>query len=119
MRAGESTPRVVILWTLLAGLALLAAWQAWVLANFQPFGLDFLPLWTAGRLAWTEPGRIYDFGFVTHAQGWLLPGMKWSRPYAYPPSALLLLAPFGRLPFWAALGAWWALGLGLLLYAGR
>ena len=117
--AGESAPRVVVLWTLLGGLLLLGAWRVWVLANFQPLGLDFLPLWTAGRLAWTDPARIYDFGFITRAQGWLLPGLKWPRPYAYPPSALLLLAPLGRLPFWVALGAWLALGLGLFVYAGR
>jgi hypothetical protein len=69
-------------------------------------------------MSWTHPGQVYDFAAVSHAQFWLLPGFKWLRPYAYPPTALLLLAPFGRLPFWVALGLWVALGFGVLFYAG-
>src|ERR1700759_2003739 len=79
------------LWALAAVLAVLAASEAWALINFQPLGVDYLPLWTAGRMAWTAPGHVYDFAAVTHAQNWLLPGLKWMRPYAYPPTALLVL----------------------------
>jgi hypothetical protein len=95
-----------VLWALALALAALAAGQAWALMRFQPPGLDFLPLWTAGRMAWTDPGRVYDFAAVTRAQAWLLPGFRWMRPYAYPPTVLLALAPLGALPFWAALSLW-------------
>jgi hypothetical protein len=106
------------LWGLAVVLAALGLAQMWVLLRFQPPGLDFLPLWTAGRMAWSGHGQVYDFAAVTRAQGWLLPNFPWMRPYAYPPTALLLLAPLGALPFWPALGLWMALGFGVFLYAG-
>jgi hypothetical protein len=114
----DSRSRVRVLWVLVAALAVLGALEFRELYHFQPLGIDFLPLWTAGRMSWTHPGQVYDFVAVSHAQDWLLPGLKWMRPYAYPPTAMLLLAPFGVLPFWPALGLWVALGLGVFLYAG-
>ena len=107
-----------VLWVLAIALAALGAAEFRTLYNFQPLGIDFLPLWTAGHMAWTHPSQVYDFAAVSHAQAWLLPGLKWMRPYAYPPTALLLLAPFGALPFWPALAAWTAAGFALFLYAG-
>lgn len=106
------------LWALAVALAALGLAQVAVLSHFQPPGLDFLPLWTAGRMAWTGHGQVYDLAAVTHAQAWLLPNFHWMRPYAYPPTALLLLAPLGALPFWPALGLWMALGFGVFLHAG-
>lgn len=104
---------------LAATLIVLAAMEAWTLLRFQPMGLDFLPLWTAGRMAWSDPGQVYDFAAVTHAQTWLLPAHFTSlRPYAYPPSALLVFAPLGLMSFWMALGVWLAVSLGVFLYGG-
>jgi hypothetical protein len=108
-----------ILWALALALGALAAGETWTLVNFQPLGVDFLPLWTAGRMAWTDPGHLYDFTAVTRAQGWLLPNFHWMRPYAYPPTALLALAPFGALPFWPALALWTATSFGVFLAAGQ
>jgi hypothetical protein len=113
--ASDATKRRA-LWGLAILLAVLGLAQAWALLRFQPAGLDFLPLWTAGRMAWS--GHVYDFAAITHAQAWLLPNFPWPRPYAYPPTTLLLLAPLGALPFWPALGLWMALGFGVFLYAG-
>jgi hypothetical protein len=110
--------RLWALWALVLAMALVSGPQTWALLHFQPAGFDFLPLWTAGRMAWTAPARVYDFAAVTGAQGWLLGHLRWLRPYAYPPSALLILAPFGRLPFWIALALWDALGLAVFLAAG-
>jgi hypothetical protein len=103
---------------LLLGVAVvmtaLAAPLIWSLLRFEPIGMDFLPLWTAGKLAWTTPGKVYDFAAVTAGQAWLLPPhFAWLRPYAYPPTTLLLLAPLGRLPYWVALGVWSALSMGV------
>ena len=57
-----------ILWALTLALGALAAGETWTLVNFQPLGVDFLPLWTAGRMASSDPGHIYDFAAVTRAQ---------------------------------------------------
>lgn len=110
--------KLTILWLLVLLLAIDGALQFAALINFQPLGVDFLPLWTAGDMAWSHPGQVYDFAAVSRAQSWLLPNLHWSRPYAYPPTALLVLAPFGKLPFWPSLTLWVALGYGVFLYAG-
>ena len=106
-----------MLWALAAALAANAA-GLWTLLSVQPLGMDFLPLWTAGRFAWSHPGQVYDFAAISHAQGWLLPGFPWLRPFGNPPTALLLLAPLGALPFWPALAIWTALGVGVFGFAG-
>ena len=68
-----------------------------LLRQFQ-LGDDWAPLWAAGRLAWAEPSRIYDFAFVTRQQpGLVHPGAV--RPFIYPPTALLLFSPLALLPF--------------------
>jgi hypothetical protein len=87
--------------------------------GYQPLGVDFLPIWTATRMAWTEAGHVYDARLVTAAQSWLLPHLAWPRPFAYPPTSLTLLAPLGRLGFWPALAAWLAASLALFLTAAR
>jgi hypothetical protein len=88
------------------------------LMRFEPLGMDFLPLWAAGKIAWTDPGKIYDFAAVTAAQAFMLPPhFAWLRPYPYPPSMLLLLAPLGRLPFWAADAIWSGGALAVFTYA--
>jgi hypothetical protein len=103
---------------ILAVFALMAAIETTKLVLYQPLGVDFLPLWTAARMAWTAPGHVYDFKLITEAQSWLLPDLAWPRPFAYPPTALLPLAPLGTLSFWVALAAWLAASLALFLVAG-
>jgi hypothetical protein len=116
MQAGGTRERLLFLFV--AALALLAGLQIWGLLRFEPVGMDFLPLWTAGRMTWTEPGKVYDFATVTAAQAWLpQPHFAWLRPYAYPPTTLLLMAPLGRLPYGAAVAVWTVLSLGAFLYA--
>lgn len=66
------------------------------------FGADWAPLWVAGKLAWTDPAKVYDFDLVTSLQAPLL-GHVDHRPFIYPPSALLLVAPLALLPFWLSL----------------
>jgi hypothetical protein len=116
MQAGGTRER--LLWLFAAALILLAGLQVWAMLRFEPVGMDFLPLWTAGRMSWTQPDKVYDFARVTAAQAWLpQPHFTWPRPYAYPPTTLLLMAPLGRLPFWAATTAWTVLSVGAFLYA--
>jgi hypothetical protein len=79
----------------------------------QPFGNDFLPLWTGAR---ADPARLYDFGYVTDLQSWLYADKV--RPFVYPPSALLLFKPLALLPFWPAYIALVALSGALFLWTG-
>jgi hypothetical protein len=75
-------------------------------------GRDFLNFWMYGRAAWLpDPGQWYEPLRYARALAQLVgenyPGQNWS----YPPSLMLLMAPFGRLEYLAALAAWLALGL--------
>jgi hypothetical protein len=72
----------------------------------QPLWIDFLTMWTGGRLAVDSPGTLYDFAADDRAQAWLLGAAAHDRPFPYPPSTLLLFGPLGRLSFWVAGGIW-------------
>lgn len=81
-------------------------------------GRDFLNFWEYGRAAWTDdPSRFYDPRLYRDALTALLgpdyPGQNWS----YPPSIMLIAAPFGRLPYLAALAIWTVLGLAMFVWA--
>jgi hypothetical protein len=79
-------------------------------------GRDFLNFWMYGRAAWaSDPSRFYDPRLYNEAlQAFLgphYPGQNWS----YPPSIMLLAAPFGRLGYLPALACWMAVGLGSII----
>jgi hypothetical protein len=82
--------------------------------RFEP-GYDWAPLWAAGRLAWTEPSRIYDFAYVTQETPLVHPGDL--RPFIYPPTALLLFSPLALLPFRLSLAIFVATSAALLARA--
>jgi len=109
--------RIVALVALLAVLAVSSARLILILAPAQPFGVDFFPLWAGARAAMTDPRQLFDFAHVTALQGWPL-GPR-LRPYVYPPSALILLAPFAWLPMTAAYAAWTASTGAFYLWAAR
>ena len=82
-------------------------------------GRDFLQFWMYGRAAWMpDPGRFYDLQTYNDAIAAILgpdyPGQNW--PYA--PNIMLFTAPFGKLPYLAALGAWLAVGLAVFVGVG-
>jgi hypothetical protein len=75
-------------------------------------GRDFLNFWMYGRAAaLPDPQRFYDplvYGRELSALLWPdYPGQNFS----YPPTLMLIAAPFGRLPYMPALLAWTVLGL--------
>jgi hypothetical protein len=83
-------------------------------------GRDFLNFWMYGRAAWQpEPGQFYDPQTYNAALGALLgsgyPGQNWS----YPPSIMLLAAPFGRLGYLPSLLCWTVLGVAIFIWAIR
>lgn len=68
------------------------------------YGADWAPLWTAGKLALSEPALVYDFELVTRLQTEPFREVV-DRPYIYPPSALLLFTPLSLIPFWISFAA--------------
>jgi len=84
-------------------------------------GRDFLNFWMYGRAAVLEnPAQWYDPAAYNNALTALLgpnyPGQNWS----YPPSVMLIAAPFGFLSYLHALALWTALGLaGFIVFARR
>lgn len=100
--------RLIALWTVAVLMALTALREAFVTAGAQPFGIDFLPMWTAARDVLGGRADLYDFAAITARQGWLIWPELGTRPFVYPPSGLLLFAPFGVLPFGVAYLLWTA-----------
>ncbi|MEW6766679.1 MAG: glycosyltransferase family 87 protein [Pseudomonadota bacterium] len=83
-------------------------------------GRDFLNFWMYGRSAWSaNPSAFYDIGTYHDAiralLGYSLNGQNWS----YPPSVMLLAAPFGKLGYLTALAIWTVLGLALFIAVAR
>lgn len=81
-------------------------------------GRDFLNFWIYGRAAWEpDPARYYSLAtywhFVDQLVGASYPGQQWS----YPPTMMLLAAPFGRLQYLPALALWTVLGVAVLVPA--
>jgi hypothetical protein len=79
-------------------------------------GRDFLNIWMYGRAAFSaDPSLFYDLD-AYHAAirgllGMELNGQNWS----YPPSMLLLAAPFGQLTYLAALACWTLAGVAVFM----
>jgi len=83
-------------------------------------GRDFLNLWMYGVAAFTpDPARFYDVptynAELATLLGSLYPGQNWPNP----PTALVVMAPFGLLAYFPALLAWFAVGLLAFYLAGR
>ena len=68
---------------------------------------DFFGLWSFGRYVLTyPPATVYDGEVMQAFQVGLGMPVEGSYPFFYPPFILLLLAPFGALPYPVALGTW-------------
>lgn len=83
-------------------------------------GRDFLNFWMYGRAAASgNPGAFYDIA-IYHAAirdllGFELNGQNWS----YPPSIMLLAAPFGQLNYLIALSIWTAASIVIFTVVAR
>ena len=100
-----------LLWSMAALLAAVAARLTVFKLRTQPLFVDFLAMWTGGRMANAAPARLYDFAATDRAQAWLLGAAAHDRPFPYPPSSLLVFSPLGRLDFWIAATLWTGLTL--------
>ena len=86
------------------------------LLRHQPLGIDFLPMWAAAREAFVHPAKVYNFVSLTIVQQPLLANFRGLRPFVYPPTTLLALAPFSLAPFQLANLLWTAMGAALILW---
>jgi arabinofuranan 3-O-arabinosyltransferase len=75
-------------------------------------GRDFLNFWMYGRaFGDADPGRFYTPETYWEALHALLGPDYPNQTWSYPPNILLLAAPFGALPYLAALALWTAASL--------
>ena len=83
-------------------------------------GRDFLNFWMYGRAAGSaDPGQFYDLAAYREALHSLF-GMELNGPnWSYPPSIMLLAAPFGQLSYLAALACWTMIGVVAFVSVGR
>jgi hypothetical protein len=80
---------------------------------------DFTVFWTAARSK-----HVYDAAAFTSEQQWLLPPIHGLRPFPYPPTAILFLAPLQWLDYYPAAALWSVLSIAsfvgsALLYGRR
>jgi len=111
MNFSLATLRARLAWPALLGVLALftvVSLDTLQLLRVQPAGVDFAGLWAGGKAAITDVGRLYDFRYVSALQHWPM-GIGRLRPYAYPPSALLLFTPFALAPWNLSYLIWIAL----------
>jgi hypothetical protein len=85
-------------------------------------GNDFIAFWTVADLALREEFSLaYDVTAIQIAERQLVGVEGWSvMPWLYPPTFVLLLLPFGLLPYLSALALWQTLPLaGFMLVMSR
>ena len=83
-------------------------------------GRDYLNFWMYGRAAATpDPGRFYDPALYNETLLALLGPNYFGHNWSYPPSVMLIAAPFGQLPYLAGLFIWTALGFTTFLLVAR
>jgi Glycosyltransferase family 87 len=100
----------------LAGLVDTGDFHRYEGGNGLVFGRDFFNFWVYGQEAFgPEPGRFYDhtryWAFVAEAVG----KPEWTPLWSYPPTLMLIAAPFGALPYGLAFGLWMMTGALLFL----
>jgi alpha-1,2-mannosyltransferase len=91
-----------------------------VLVNWRyPYLMDFLSYWAAGVMTvGGSPADAYDIALHNAVQQRAFP-FETRLPFAYPPPYLLLLVPFGLLPYAIAAGFWIAATLAAYVTAIR
>jgi alpha-1,2-mannosyltransferase len=116
----ESTFRWVRLAAIgFATLFVLCGIAAVILAYRRSILCDFLSFWAAGRLAIEgDASSAYDLVRHRAVEEQVVANVGF-LPFPYPPSFLLVVAPFGILRFWAALGAWLFITAGLYIASVR
>ncbi len=104
-------------WAAIACLTIVATAHAVNIAD--PFGMDFVSFYAAGRLALA--GTAADAWNLARHQAMELTAVaeRMGMPFPYPPFFLFLVTPFALLPFGGAALAWTVATLAALLAAWR
>lgn len=77
-------------------------------------GRDFLNFWMYGRAAVTDdPSRLYDAQLYNTELRTILGGVYPGQNWSYPPSIMLLAAPFGQISYVNALLIWTVLSFAI------
>jgi hypothetical protein len=114
--------RLLILIAAVCAPICLVAWSLYAILFRHAPGQDFMVFHTAARTVWegTLP-LLYDgLAFTAHLNATFAPLLMAPltlHPWVYPPSFLLLVAPFGLLPFAWGYGIFLLLTFALLLLA--
>src|SRR3954471_2314764 len=86
----------------------------------HPTSRDFLSFWGAAQLALAgHPEAAYDRAALHAVQSTVATFTRGEMPFPYPPAYLLLVIPFGLLPFAAGMIAWSLSTLAFYLSAAR
>jgi hypothetical protein len=103
-----------IIWSVVLGLTVISTgWLEYLavrdaVARWPVYKTDFTVFYTASRV---PLDMVYDSVRLTAAQAWAGVDGSMPRPFAYPPTFLFLLWPFGRIEPLPALLSWVTLGL--------
>ncbi|MGE0598650.1 MAG: glycosyltransferase family 87 protein [Dehalococcoidia bacterium] len=82
--------------------------------HHERYGGDFVVFWSAANIASRgHPEDVFDLETI-HAEERKTVPDSGAYPWYYPPPFLLIVRPFAALPYWLALLAWSAIGLGAL-----
>jgi hypothetical protein len=99
-------------------LAALVAEFIWNIRH--PTSRDFVSFWGAAQMALAgHPAAAYDRAALHAVQSTVATFTRGEMPFPYPPAYLLLVIPFGLLPFAAGMVAWSLSTLAFYVFAAR
>ncbi len=102
-----------------ASLFVLATFTALNFAYSGRIAPDFISYWAAGRMtASGHPTLVYDIAAHRAVERQAVPNVGF-LPFVYPPPFLLLMIPFGIVPFSIAFAGWIAMTAGLYVATSR
>lgn len=112
-----------IAWILLLLFAVYVFLKAFELTSGDPslqsYRIDFLAFWAAARLTLDGQALAAFDPATLNVAAELGPGVTGNLLWLYPPLMLLIIAPLGALPFWAAWAAFAAISLAAFALALR
>lgn len=106
---GRAVRTVLLIILPLTALAWLAMSRGGIDPAGKALGTDYLSFWSAARIALGgKPAAVYDIALHHATQRAALGAEVGYAAFFYPPVFLLVVLPFGLLPYLASLGAWLA-----------
>lgn len=109
-------PRLFLAMFILAAPLYALTFEGGLDGRGRPPGTDFIAFWSAGRFALDgHAADAWDLDLIGAFQLSMFPGLSGPTQWAYPPTTLPLVIPFGALPHLTAYVTWVVVGLGLFL----